>query len=300
MKKYKKYIILIVLIVGGIFLYIYGLTYAKYVFNSAWDYYLKSKGFYFSSDYLGTTAAKNVNNLWNGDSVHFNIKNNLNQVVMTDYDISYSIVCTVQGDAAAYTACHLNGTTSNTEIGVLPSIQSCVNNTTDGINVSAFTQTECESKGYNWVVQISEKDLYFDVILTNNNYELNDVVVNVAVTTTSPYHKVISGDFTLHKSIMQEDNLSMKYKNYSNYDRLIITNSYSSNKCVRLTWDANKLMINEDTSKFSSYLTDTNGYINEIKFNIGAKNNLNYIFYKKDFSATYNVNEFLIEESSGC
>jgi uncharacterized protein YktB (UPF0637 family) len=92
----------------------------------------------------------------------------------------------------------------------------------------------------------------------------------------------------------------MEYKNYSNYDKLIISNSYTSTKCVRITWDANKLSINALESAFSSYATDTNGYINEIKFNIGGKNSLSYIFYKKIFNTTYNVSEFQLEESSGC
>jgi hypothetical protein len=243
---------------------------------------------------------KNVNNLWDGGSVSFNIKNILNQKVITDYDIGYTVTCTIEGEAAAYSACHMNGTTSNTQDGVLPSLKACINNTNDGIPVSTYNQTQCEAGGYDWADQVSIKDLYFDVVLTNTNYVISDVVVNVTATSNSPYHKTLSGTFTLHKSNAGENAVTMSYKTYSNYDRLIISNSYSSTKCVRVTWDTNEFLINEDNSLFSTYLTDSNGYINEIKFNINAKNSISYMFYKRNFDMTYNVSDFLIEETTGC
>jgi hypothetical protein len=300
MKKSRKYIFLVLLIVAGSFLSFYCFTFAKYVYNSIWDYYLKSKGFYFSSDYLGSTVVKNTNNLWDGGSVHFNIRNNLNDAVITNYDIDYRVTCTVVGDASSYAACHMNGTTLNMQDGILSSFEACNNYTEDGIDVSLLNKTDCELGGYDWETQIAVKDLYFDVVLTDTNYELNDVVVNVTATSTSPYSKTLSGDFTLHKSSTQVSNITMDYKNYSDYDRLIISNAYPIAKCVRVTWDANKLIINSDNSEFSSYGTDTNGYINEIKFNVGAKSSLGYIFYRKDLDMQYNVSEFSIEESSGC
>jgi hypothetical protein len=300
MRKLKRNIYLILFILIGSLICICGFTFAKYVSNSVWDYYLKSKGFYFSSDYLGSSVVKNVNNLWDGGSVHFNLKNNLNDAVITNYDIDYRVTCTVMGDASTYAACRMNGTTQNVQDGVLSSFQACGNYTGDNVDVSALNKTDCELGGYDWEDQVAIKDLYFDVILTDSNYELNDVVVNVTATSMAPYSKTISGDFTLHKSNITGPNVTMEYKNYSNYDKLIISNSYPSTKCVKITWDANKLSINALENAFSSYATDTNGYINEIKFNISGKNSLSYIFYRKNFNTTYNVSEFQLEETSGC
>lgn len=300
MKKIKKYVLLILLIVVGSFLCIYGVTFAKYVANSVWDYYLKSKGFYFSSDYLGSSTIKNADNLWDGGSVPFNIKNNLNDTVMTDYDIDYRIACTITGEAASHTECHLNGTTSNIQDGVLSSFQVCVNNTENGIDVSSFNKTDCELGGYDWENQVAIKDLYFDVVLTDTNYELKDVTVNITATSIAPYHKVLSGDFALHKNNTGEAAVDIDYKNYTNYDRLIISNSHSIAKCIRVTWDANKLLIDADNNGFSTYGVDSNGYINEIKLNINAKSSLSYIFHNRNFGVTYDVSEFNLEETSGC
>lgn len=301
MKKINKKTIFIALIaIIGIFLITLGVSYARYVSNTIWDYYLKSKGFYFSSDYLGSTTIKNVNSMWDGNSVHFNVRNNLNQNVITDYDITYVATCTITNEASSYSECRMNGTSSNTVNGTLSSYQICVNNTGDGINVSELNKTDCELGGYEWLNQIATKDLYFDIVLTDITKELTDVVVNVSVTSTSPYSKTISGEFTLHRGDIEEEDIVSKYKNYSNYDKLVITNPSSSTKCISVSWDSNKLLLDLNSGSFSFQEVDSNGYVNNIKFNIGARDSVGLIYYKKNFELTYNIDEFTIVETEGC
>ncbi|MDD4035912.1 MAG: hypothetical protein PHS45_01120 [Bacilli bacterium] len=300
MRKFKKHIFLILLIIIGIFLCIYGFTAARYVTNSVRDYYLKSQGFYFTSDYLSPSTVKNVDNLWNGGSVYFSIKNSLNEAVITNYDIAYTTTCTIKSEASTYAECRINGTNSNTQDGILSTFQTCINNTGDEIDVSSFNKTDCELGGYDWVNEVAVKELYFDIVVIDTNYELKDVVANITVTSTSPYRKTLSGDFTLHKSNAEEEQLTINYKNYSGYDRLIISNSYPNTKCVKVTWDANKLVIDADRNEFSSYATNLNGYINEIKFNIAGKKSKSYTFYRNKFDIKYDVTEFSIMEDSGC
>jgi len=301
MKNKRKHIILIIVLLFTSIAVIYGITSAKYISNSIWNYYLKSKGFYFSSEQLSSgTVVQNADSQWDGGSVNFSINNSLNENVITDYDIGYNASCTITDEAAAYAQCRMNGTASNTQDGILSSLQACRNATGDNVDVSAFNKTNCELGGYDWINQIATKNLYFDVVLTDTNYKINDVVVNVTVTSTSPYSKTLRGDFKLHKADTKGDNVTLSYKNYSNYDRLIVSNPSSNTKCVKITWDASKLIINADSSSYSSSATDTNNYINQIKFNINAKDSLSYIFYSKSFSTTYDVNEFTIEETDGC
>lgn len=296
-KKINIYIIAVSLVL--VFLLVYGLTYAKYISNSVWNYYLSTKNFYFESDSLGMMPSKNVNNFWDGESVHFTITNSANELAVTPYDIVYQVICTVKGEAANYVECHLNDEPSNIFDGVLYSYQSCVNEKNDGTDVSLYNKATCELNGYLWLNQVASKDLYFDLEVTDSEYTLEDVTVNITVTSLNPYSKTLSGDFILRKKIDDDNKISLKYDKYSNYDRLIVTNSYESDKCVKLTWDSSKLLI-DSNNLFYSNNVDVNGYINEVIFSIGAKKSNSYIFYKRDFNANYDVDEFSFEEVDTC
>lgn len=300
MELIKKHKFKIMILIISFFIGILSFTYGKYVSNSIWNYYLESNGFYLSSENLGDTTLKNVNNLWNGDSVFFNIKNSLNSSVATGYDINYTATCTIEGEAATKAKCNLNGSDSNVQDGVLTSIQNCENNSTDGIDVSNYNKETCELEGYKWKNETVENKLYFDIVATDPEYTLTDLVVNITLTSNSPYRKTLSGNFILHKSDITTEKISLNYKNYNNYDRLVVSNSFQSEKCIKITWDSNKLSINEDINSFSSYMSDSNGYINEIKFSINGKDSKSLMFYKKIFSQNYNVEEFSVEETSGC
>lgn len=292
MKKLKKHLILIVLVLFIGFIYIYGPTYAKYISNSFWDYYLKTKGFYLSSDNLNVEKINNIDNMWNGNRVYFNVKNNLNQNVITSYDISYEALCTVKGEASNYIKCSLNGTSNSKITGNLVSVQSCINNK-DSVDVSSLNKADCELSGYNWENQISTNNLYFDLLLTDENYDITDVTVNVTITSTNPYKKSLTGDFILHKIESDDNKIVSKYDNYSYYDRLTITNMYEVDKCVSVKWN-DDLIIDADVSKFISYET-YNDYINDIVIKIPTKSNISELFYNRNENI-YTIDNFTIEE----
>jgi hypothetical protein len=91
----------------------------------------------------------------------------------------------------------------------------------------------------------------------------------------------------------------MKFNNYLNYNELIVTNSNNINKCVKISWDSTKLLLDNNV-QYSSNFKDINNYINGIKFNIDAKKSLNFKFYNNNLTETYSVTEFTIEEATGC
>ena len=62
MKKKTKIIIMSIFVLVFLLLVTDGFSYAKYVSNSVWNYYLESKDFYFTSDSLGLTSISNVDN----------------------------------------------------------------------------------------------------------------------------------------------------------------------------------------------------------------------------------------------
>ncbi len=300
MKRFKKYILLILFVILCISLSINNFAFAKYIYNNIWDYYLKTQGFYFTSDNLATTSIDNVNNLWEGDSVHFGIRNYLNENVITDYNIEYTVTCVILGDASEYSECHLNGTELSSQDGVLLNVKSCKNKTTDGINVNEYTKEDCELEGYEWSSDKTDNDNYFDVVLTDENYELTDAVVSVNVTSKSPYQKNLSGNFTLHKRINEDDQIISSHSSLPSYESITISNTYNESKCIGVSWDSEILLIDGNSSDFSTYSTDENDYIKEIKFILGAKNSMVYKFYKRNFEDILDISDFTIEETTGC
>lgn len=299
MSKDKKYMFLAILILVGILIVVNSFSYAKYVSNSVWNYYLRAKGFYFTSDDLGDSTISNINNSWDGSSVHFNIRNNLNKEVMTTYDINYHTVCTITGDESEIASCHLNGTTSNEYDGILSSLDGCSNNTNDEVDVSSYDKNTCESSGYIWEKQIGVKDMYFDVV-SNNGEEISDVTVNIVVTSTSPYSKTLSGEFKLHKSIIDDGKIVTNYKSNDGYGRLTISNSYLSDKCVNVSFDSSTLRSDIDINKISGYSSDIDGYLSDFNISVPSKDSLNIIFYEMDSNIVYSQSDFVVTESTGC
>lgn len=293
MKKTRKYLFLVLIVLCSVFVITYGLTFAKYASNSVWSYYLKTKKFYFSSDYLNTS--KNINNLWDGNSVHFNIKNSDNSSLITDYDINYKITCTIEEKYKAN--CFINGTDTNTYEGVLSSSQACLNNTDDEVDTSGYDKANCEINGYEWHLQEAVKDLYFDIV---SEEEVNDIVVNIKAEAISPYKKTLNSEFHLHKNLNLNGEIISQYSSFDNYDQLIITNTFENDRCINISWNSDELRLDIDPNLVNSYNTDSEGYINDITINIKGQSNLKYNFYKTDKSKTFNIESFKIIQTDTC
>lgn len=299
MKKYRKYLyfLIIIVIFGGI---IFGFSQAKYISNSVWNYYLKSKGFYFESDILSFKESTITKNDWNGESIYFNLRNNLNNKVITSYDISYSVNCTVSGKHSDNVRCVLNGSEQSNLNGTLINIEQCKNNTEDGKDVNLYLKSQCELEGYLWERQISSKELYFEIIPDEEDYLIDDITVNINVSSTAPYKKSLKAKFILYKNNNLKDKIALDYKNYNSYAKLLITNYYEEDKCLKLKWDSNKLIIDTDINNLVSYQADSLNYLNEIEFKLNKNSNKMYTFYKKDFTQEYDVNEFTYELTDNC
>lgn len=298
MKKKKSIVLLsLILVLVGVLVGVYGFTYAKYVSNSVWDYYLKSKGFYFNSDDLNLNTTKNVNNFWTGESIYFNIRNNLNDIVATDYDINYKVTCTITNEEALGAGCYINGTTSNVYEGILSTYQVCIDNENTGVEVSLLNQETCEIGGYKWENQTATQNIYFDIV---NLGDIVDVDVNIQVESTSPYRKVLSGNFLLHKVSNIDEKIDLDYINYSKYDKLVISNSYLKDKCATIIWNSSDLRIDVDRSQLIAYETDLDGYINQIKVKVPSKNTLSYHFYKRDITKSFDATAFSYQEDNEC
>ena len=52
-------------------------TYSRYTSSNVWNYYLKSKNFYFESKELSTEGIKHSDTIWNGEKIEFSLSNAL-------------------------------------------------------------------------------------------------------------------------------------------------------------------------------------------------------------------------------
>lgn len=262
MKKDTRFMLIIVSVLIVLFMMSRGYSYAKYASSTVWNYYLESKGFYFNSD----LSLGNTDNNWDGSSISFDVRNYDNSDSITDYDINYKVTCTIKGDAASYSTCHVNGTDSNVYNGIL----------TGGIK--------------------STRSDYFEIV---SNEEITGITVEVKLESISPYSKTINGEYVLSKGVKEIGGLSLSYNPSDSGDKVVITNSYNENKCCKLSFDSNKLRI-DDNSNFISSTTDSNGYIKEVLFNINKKDSLDFTFYRTDFDANLTSDEFTLVESEDC
>lgn len=297
MKIKLKKLLIIFSFFGIICLTAFGVTIARYIYNSNKEYYLKSKGFYFESDYLDTEIINNVNNAWDGSNINFTIRNNSNKELITEYDINYKIDCEIVGEASSHTACYINNIKSNTYESILQKNEFCNNTKGDNVDVSSYEKDNCISSGYDWKKEIVEDNIHFNVVSTDNN-NIKDVTVKITATSTLPYQKKIQGLFILHKTDNTNGGVTMNYINYSNYSRLNITNRENTSKCIKLSWNADNLVI-DNNYDLLSVETNANGYINAFNVNISPKLTISYIYYNKT-NMIYDVSSFSIIEGNNC
>ena len=139
---------------------------------------------------------------------------------------------------------------------------------------------------------------YFDVIDTQGN-DVETATVLIAATSTSPYEKTISAKYALTKDKSEIGSLSLKLEDKTSYKNLVVTNSYNENKCLKLTWNPEELVIDlEDATIIQN--KNENDYTNELIFSLEKKNSKNFIFYQLDNTKTINEENFTLVESTEC
>lgn len=291
MRKKSKTIVSIIIILL-IFVATATMTLGKYAYNSVWNYYLSSKGFYFESDLLNINTKKNSLLKWDGSNVSFVIKNSLNTELISEYDISYKVTCEVLGDEASYIDCSINDSSSSFN-GSLASIAKCVNNI-DDTDVSAFDKTTCNLSGYLWSDEITSKENYFNLVLKDNTKSIDEVSVKITAESLTPYHKTLTGIFNLNKIEQNEEEIITYYENYSEYDELSIVNNSNVDKCLNISFNTDYYTYDNEGN--AEYTYDSTNKIGKLEVTISKKNSTIHNFYKLNELKEYSVNDFVIEE----
>ena len=281
-KKKKLFIIILLLCFCSLFSYA---TFARYGYSNVWNYYLESHGFYFSSDNLSNNQI-NTDTFWDGNSVHFNLKNFSNSDLISDRDISYQVECEViDGDET----CELNGRGVDTITGVLSKSESCVNDI-DELDVSSLNKTECETSGYTWEKELVTNDLYFDVL---SDEEITDVSIRITATSTSPFRKNITGVFNLTKSDVSTGHIEFRVNHYDEFDELVVSNTYSILKAVSVSFNSSRRIV-DIKNNMTILDTDEDEYVDSYSFNINGMANEKFTFYRRDNSS--DISDFIVRE----
>lgn len=280
MNKIKKYFIIMVVLVGlSLFLNL-GYTLAKYVNNQYWDYYFNAKDFYFYSDNLNGDSEEIIDKYWDLQNIHFNIKNNQNDLLVTEYDIDYEVECLVLGEASSHAKCVLNGSNNNKTTGKLSALFKCVNYTRDGIKVDQYSQSECETNNYSWQAVPTKSEHFFNIEITDDEYELGQIVTEITLTSIAPYKKTLKGTYVLTNNLIN-DVVKIKYHDLDNFGNLIITNEKNQKEIVEIEFDSEELTLDINQEIISYFLTE-NELINKIYLEVSSRSSVNVLFLKKN------------------
>lgn len=294
MKKSSKRCILIVVFLL-VFITATSLTFGKYVYNSVWNYYLTSKGFYFDSDLLDINTKKNSILKWDGGDIYFNIKNSQNEELISEYDISYKVTCEVLGEESKYIKCNINNTELSTFNGNLASTANCINET-DDLDVSSYSKAECQLKGYIWNEEITNKSNSFNLVLTDATKSIKEVSVKITAESLTPYHETLIGIFNLNRVDSEDLEIVTNYQNYDDYVELSISNTTTTDKCLLISFDESDYSLDLNLDSVLEYNTNLDKKINQVKVKVLNQKNLIYNLYKLNTNKVYSMEDILIEE----
>ena len=258
LKIIKLLIILIVLI----FITPKFISFARYVYNFAYEHYIASKDFYFGSDKLGETLVEyEVTNNWSGAesySVIVNLSSKRNDMALTKADINYTISETHSSNITC-TLSKLSGTIVGTG--------------NSGSNVDAVTVTIEPANG---------------VALPTNA----EVWVEITASAVSPYTKTLTGKLIFEVGASDISYEIMDAPNQP-YLTVNIVNSTATAANITLAYSPAVVLLDMTSRYYLNSISSTtqaiNGYnyIDSITSSVNGLSTTSVKFYKVDATQDY-------------
>lgn len=265
-KKLNKFKISIVVI---LILLSFAITvFGRYIYNSVREAYFTARQFYFSSDILTVNGSNYQYDNWGGTgtyAIEFELYSYLNSISKLDYDLGYTVTCSTSD-------------TDKIRIGINSDDIDAPTTTTGTISYS----TNISKVGI-FVTPISE-------------IEKNDsVTINVTASTSVPYQKTISCEFTLKAVTQGENTYLIEDVVNRDYAILSLTCVNESGAQVTLEFDPSKLRIDMNDEVYINRIVDEDvtididgkTYVKKIVFNIDAETTKNVKFYKVNKAQNY-------------
>ncbi len=288
--KKKKITLILVLLIGIGLLMTVGVSFARYIGNNIWNYYLSSNGFYFTSSEL--TGETYIDNTWDRGKVYFDLMN-FEDDDITESTIEYTAKCEVITPNDGSLTCSMNGLNSNSYDSEITASGVCTNNTGDGVVTSVFNETECFEKNYDWVNDKSTSNLFFQIMGLNSTVTQADVEVKVTVDTTAPYTKTLSSNFMLHYESPNSQNYTLEHTSYSDYEKVVVTNLGNTIEKFSLQFNSDEVRISEILPSVATS-TDINGFVNEVEFTVDPNSNVVIYFYKTSDTVVVDASDFVL------
>lgn len=277
MRKPKKLNKLKVSIIVILIVLVFAITvFGRYIYNSAREAYFVAKQFYFTSDILtsGTGSEYQYSN-WGGVDVYpieFDLCSYNNKLSKLDYDLDYTVTCA----------------TSDTD-----KIKCGINSYEDNAPTTATGTIPASTNSSRVIV-------YVTPIATLERGD--SVKVTVTASTSVPYQKTLSCEFTLKIETQGENTYSIEDVVNRDYAILKLTCANDTGTEVTLVFDPTKLRIdsndevylNRDDSKTETTTIDGKIYVKKIVFDLSAETTKYVKFYKVDSAQNYSypgVNE---------
>ena len=232
-------------------------VFAKYVYRKAYDFYLKSKEFYFTSSYMKVESPTFIIDNWDGldYQLSIDVSNIENDDVWTGEDINYD----VEVECSEQVTCSLSSASSDTLV------YSSLEGTNNVIDLTIISNRELEEK--------------------------EEVTVKVKATSTYPYKKEISATFTFIVGIYGIEYEVVDEENQL-YSFLIIKNHLPNSQNLTISFDSTLFRIDNNNQVVSSSILE-NQYtlqddkINSITFDIGGNDEVAINLYKEDITQNY-------------
>lgn len=266
-KKLNKLKVSIVIILIILFFAIAVL--GRYIYNSAREAYFTSKQFYFSSNILTVDGSNYQYDNWGGADVYaieFELYSYINAVSKLDYDLDYTVTCSTEDTDKI--KCGINSSEENaptTETGTIPA-------STNTSKVGIFVTP---------IGQIDKND---------------SVKVMVTASTSVPYQKTISCEFTLKAVTQGENTYFIEDAVNRDYAILSLTCKNNSGAQVTLEYDPDELRIDMNDEVYVNriveddvLITESDGskWIKKIVFYIDAETTKHVKFYKVNKTQNY-------------
>jgi len=242
------------------------IVFGRYIYNNIREAYLTAKQFYFSSDILTVNGSEYQYENWGGEDVYrisFDLYSYNNELSRLDYDLDYTVSCSTSDTSKI--KCTVNSNedgATNTDTGTIP----------------ASTNTS--------------RVVVFVTPLTTLNIG-DSVKVTVTASTSVPYQKTISCEFTLIVGTQGQNTYSIEDVTNRDYAILKLTNVNNMETQVTLEFDPNELRIDMNDEVYIKRISEETisisgkQYTKKVVFKIDADTTKYVKFYKVTKSQNY-------------